>query len=51
MFSGAALEDRRICEAVQRARKSPVYDQKFYAPFWDSMHHRLNQIILDDLEA
>ena len=50
IFSEAAQEDGRICEAVQAARKSPVYSQKFYAPFWDSMHHRLNNMILDDLE-
>ena len=50
-FYEAFMEDGRMTEAVQKARNSPVYSQKFYAPFWDGMHHRLNQIILDDLEA
>ena len=49
-FYGAAMEDARIAEAIQKARKSPVYKQKFYAPFWDAMHHYLNQLILTDLE-
>ncbi len=50
MFYGAFIEDGRVAEAVQRARRSPVYKQKFYAPFWDGMHHYLNNMILDDLE-
>jgi choline monooxygenase len=48
-FDGASAEDGRICEAVQRARHSPVYDQKFYSPFWDELHYRLNKRIANDL--
>ena len=51
VFDGASAEDGRICEAVQGARKSPVFDQKFYSPFWDELHYRLNKRILDDLES
>lgn len=51
LYSGAAVEDGRICESVQKARRSPVYSQKFYSPFWDEMHHRFNQMLVDDLEA
>jgi len=49
-FSGAFNEDARICENLQKAKKSPVYQQKFYAPFWDSMHYKLTNLIMDDLE-
>ncbi len=49
-LSAAFEEDGRICEALQKAKKSPVYQQKFYAPFWDKMHHRLSNMIIDDLE-
>ncbi|HIK70185.1 MAG TPA: hypothetical protein EYF99_09445 [Pseudomonadales bacterium] len=50
-FYGAFLEDGRICEAIQKARHSPVYRQKFYAPFWDKMHHYFTNLIVDDLTA
>jgi choline monooxygenase len=50
MFNEANEEDGRIIESVQRARKSPVYRQHFYAPFWDKMHHHFNKMILNDLE-
>jgi len=50
-FYGAFMEDARIAEAVQKARKSPVYSQHFYAPFWDAMHHYFSNMILDDLEG
>jgi len=50
VFRTASDEDGRITEAVQAARRSPVSDQKFYAPFWDQLHYTLNQMILDDLE-
>lgn len=49
VFHGASDEDGRICEAIQRARRSPVFDQKFYSPFWDELHYRLNKRIADDL--
>ena len=50
-FFGAAQEDGRICEAVQKGRKSPVYKQKFYSPFWDQMHHYFSNLILHDLDT
>jgi len=50
-FFGAAKEDGRICEAVQKGRKSPVYKQKFYSPFWDKMHHYFSNLILNDLDT
>jgi phenylpropionate dioxygenase-like ring-hydroxylating dioxygenase large terminal subunit len=49
-FDGASAEDGAICEAVQSARRSVVFDQKFYAPFWDRLHYLMNNMILDDLE-
>ncbi|MFC7047955.1 aromatic ring-hydroxylating oxygenase subunit alpha [Emcibacter nanhaiensis] len=49
-FDGASVEDGAICEAVQRARRSPVFTQKFYSPFWDELHYRFNKMILKDLE-
>ncbi len=49
-FGGAFAEDARICENLQKGKKSPVYQQKFYAPFWDGMHHKFSNLIMDDLE-
>jgi len=49
-FLEASAEDGRIIEAVQKARKSPAYQQKFYAPFWDEMHYYFSNLVLDDLE-
>lgn len=43
-------EDRLAIEAVQRARSSPVWRQHFYAPFWDALHHRFNQLVMEDME-
>ncbi len=51
VYAGASAEDGAMVEAVQKARYSPVYDQKFYSPFWDELHYRLNKMILDDLES
>lgn len=49
-FNDAFREDARITESVQKARYSPVFQRKFYAPFWDSMHHHFTNLILNDLE-
>jgi len=52
-FAGSALarvEDDRICELVQRARRSPVPAKSFYSPFWEGMLYSFNRQILDDLE-
>lgn len=46
----ARLEDDRVCEAVQRARRSPVFRRRFYSPFWEGMLYSFNNRILDDLE-
>ena len=44
-------EDRIAIEAVQRARASPVWQQHFYAPFWDELHYGLNNLVADDLAS
>lgn len=43
-------EDRLAIEAVQSARRSPVWRQHYYAPFWDKLHHRFNQLVMADME-
>lgn len=43
-------EDQIVIEAVQRARRSPVWRQHYYAPFWDEQHYHLNRLVLADLE-
>jgi Ring hydroxylating alpha subunit (catalytic domain) len=48
--AAARTEDDRVCEAVQRARRSPVFRKRFYSPFWDNMVYSFNRRILDDLE-
>ncbi|MEM7222961.1 MAG: aromatic ring-hydroxylating dioxygenase subunit alpha [Pseudomonadota bacterium] len=52
-LSGSAMarvEDDRICEAVQKARRSPVAAKRFYSPFWEGMLYSFNRQVLDDLE-
>jgi choline monooxygenase len=52
-FEGSArarIEDDRVCEAVQRARRSPAYRTHFYSPYWDQMHYDFNKMVLNDLE-
>jgi hypothetical protein len=46
----ARVEDDRVCEAVQRARRSPASRSLFYSPFWDQMHYDFNKMVLNDLE-
>jgi phenylpropionate dioxygenase-like ring-hydroxylating dioxygenase large terminal subunit len=48
--AAARIEDDRVCEAVQLARRSPVFRKRFYSPFWDSMLYSFNRRVLDDLE-
>ena len=43
-------EDRIAIEAVQRGRRSPVWQQHFYAPFWDELHYGLNNLVANDLD-
>jgi choline monooxygenase len=47
----ARVEDDRVCEAVQQARRSPAYRSLFYSPFWDQMHYDFNKMVLSDLEG
>ncbi|WMP19427.1 aromatic ring-hydroxylating oxygenase subunit alpha [Thiothrix lacustris] len=49
-FQQAGQEDGRITEAVQKARRSPAFEQQFYAPFWDRMHYNFSNQVLDVLE-
>jgi len=46
----ARNEDDRVCEAVQRGRRSPAHHSHFYSPFWDQMHYDFNKMVLNDLE-
>ena len=46
----ARIEDDQVCEAVQRARRSPAHRSLFYSPFWDQMHYDFNKMVLNDLE-
>ena len=50
LFDTIHHEDRVAIEAVQSARRSPVWRQHYYAPFWDKLHHRFNQLVMADLE-
>ena len=43
-------EDRMVIEAVQSARRSPIWRQHYYAPFWDALHHRFNRLVMADME-
>ena len=49
MYAQAGEEDGAICEAVQKARRSPVYSQRFYSPLWDELHYRFTQLVVRDL--
>ena len=50
-FQQAGEEDGRITEAVQKARRSPVYTQQYYSPFWDGMHYHFTNTVLTALEG
>lgn len=49
LFDTIHYEDQLAIEAVQQARKSPVWRQHFYAPFWDALHHRFNQMVMREM--
>jgi phenylpropionate dioxygenase-like ring-hydroxylating dioxygenase large terminal subunit len=49
LFDQVHEEDRVAIEAVQSARRSPVWRQHYYAPFWDQLHHRFNQLVMEDM--
>lgn len=50
LFEVVHYEDKLAIEAVQKGRSSPVCPQHFYAPMWDTLHHRFNQLVMGDLE-
>ncbi len=50
LFDVVHYEDQLAIEAVQQARRSPVWRQHFYAPFWDALHHYFNQLLIKDME-
>ena len=50
LFDAVHYEDQLAIEAVQRGRASPVWRQHYYAPFWDTLHHRFNQLVMLDME-
>jgi phenylpropionate dioxygenase-like ring-hydroxylating dioxygenase large terminal subunit len=49
LFDQIHWEDQLAIEAVQSARRSPVWRQHYYAPFWDALHHRFNQLVMTDM--
>ena len=44
-----APEDNRISEAQQKAAFSPVYNERFFSPFWDKMRHQLHRWVAADV--
>ena len=44
-------EDRIAIEAVQRARRSPVWRRHFHAPFWDELHYGLDNLVAADVSS
>ena len=44
------IEDGKITQAVQKARRSPAFESQYYSQFWDEMHYRFSQMVLDELE-
>ncbi len=46
-----SAEDGAMIAGVQRARKSPAYEQAFYSPFWDTLHHEFSKLVLDALDT
>lgn len=50
LFDVVHHEDQIAIEAIQSARRSPVWQQHYYAPFWDRLHHRFNQLVVADME-
>ena len=42
-------EDRIAVEAVQKGRRSPVWQQHYYAPFWDELHYYFNKMVATDV--
>jgi choline monooxygenase len=42
----ARAEDNKICESIQRARRSPAINSQFFNSFWDTPHYVLTQMFL-----
>lgn len=51
LFDVVHYEDQLAIEAVQRTRSSPVWQQHFYAPFWDRLHYRFNQLVMMNMDT
>ena len=49
LYIEAGEEDNTVTEAVQKARRSPVFTQHYFSPFWDEPHYHFTQLVLDDL--
>jgi len=49
VFHGFHMEDKLVIESVQQGRQSPVWSQHYYSPFWDSLHHYFNQLMMRDM--
>jgi len=49
MFHAFHMEDKIVIEAIQKARRSPVWQQHYYATYWDSLHHYFNQLVIKDM--
>lgn len=45
-----SFEDNRISEAVQKGAFSPVYNERFFSPFWDKMRHQLHKWVATDVK-
>lgn len=50
-FGSVAPEDNAISEAVQKAAHSPVYNERFFSPFWDKMRHQFHKWVAADMGA
>jgi choline monooxygenase len=42
----ARAEDNKICESIQRARRSPAFNSQFFNTFWDTPHYVLTRMLL-----
>ena len=50
LFDVVHYEDQLAIEAVQKGRACRAIEQLYYAPFWDGLHHRFNQLVMMDME-
>ncbi len=45
-FVAAGIEDAQITEAIQQARRSPVYTRQYFSARWDVMHHAFTRWVV-----